>query len=268
MKFGGRMYHRNILFTDARSHNGVYGFTGVMTQRPTSSAGTGVSFADYLLGYPANATRSNPATWWGGTGTYWHGFIQDDYRLTDNLTVNLGLRVRVHAVAHRLSQPGRGVRPDASEVDHRVERDRSDRPRRAAPGRCRLSAFRRLDSNQQSGGRAAAADEKRYQPVGAARRLCLSPRRSHGRSRRLRHVLRSRRHERSPELPLPAVQPQRGCERGCQRGAGSHAGELFPRRPVRCRGRNHRMESSDARRASSATTSAGTSASSAKSPRA
>ena len=92
MKFGGRMYHRNILFTDARSHNGVYGFTGVMTQRPTSSAGTGVSFADYLLGYPANATRSNPATWWGGTGTYWHGFIQDDYRLTDNLTVNLGLR--------------------------------------------------------------------------------------------------------------------------------------------------------------------------------
>ena len=92
MKFGGRMYHRNILFTDARSHNGVFGFTGVMTQRPTSSAGTGVSFADYLLGFPANATRSNPATWWGGSGTYWHGFVQDDYRLTDNLTVNLGLR--------------------------------------------------------------------------------------------------------------------------------------------------------------------------------
>jgi hypothetical protein len=92
MKFGGRMYHRNILFTDARSHNGVFGFTGVMTQRPTASAGTGVSFADFLLGYPANATRSNPATWWGGTGTYWHGFVQDDFRLTNNLTVNLGLR--------------------------------------------------------------------------------------------------------------------------------------------------------------------------------
>ena len=92
MKFGGRMYHRNILFTDARSHNGVFGFTGVMTQRPTSSAGTGISFADFLLGYPANATRSNPATWWGGSGTYWHGFIQDDFRLTNNLTLNMGLR--------------------------------------------------------------------------------------------------------------------------------------------------------------------------------
>ena len=92
MKFGGRMYHRNILFTDARSHNAAFSYTGVMTQRPVTSAGTGVSFADFVLGYPASMTRSNPATWWGGSGTYWHGFFQDDYRLTDDLTVNLGLR--------------------------------------------------------------------------------------------------------------------------------------------------------------------------------
>ena len=72
------MYHRNILFTDARSHNGAFNYTGVMTQRRSSPAGTGDSFADYMLGYPASVTRSNPATWWGGTGTYWHGFFQDD----------------------------------------------------------------------------------------------------------------------------------------------------------------------------------------------
>ena len=78
LKFGGRMYRRNILFTDARSHNGVYNYTGVMTQRPASPAGTGIAFADWMLGYPASATRSNPATWWGGSGTYWHVFVQDD----------------------------------------------------------------------------------------------------------------------------------------------------------------------------------------------
>src|SRR5687767_1033182 len=92
MKFGGSMYHRNILFTDARTHNGVFNYTGVMSQRPVTSAGTGVAFADFMLGYPASVTRSNPATWWGGSGTYWHGFIQDDFRLTNSLTVNLGLR--------------------------------------------------------------------------------------------------------------------------------------------------------------------------------
>jgi hypothetical protein len=92
VKFGGRIYRRNILFTDARDHNGVYGFTGVMTQNPASPAGTGDAFADFLLGYPANSTRGNPATWWGGSGTYWHGFFQDDFKVSNTLTVNLGIR--------------------------------------------------------------------------------------------------------------------------------------------------------------------------------
>jgi len=92
LKFGGRVYRRNILFTDARTHNGSYGFTGVMTQNPASPAGTGDAFADFLLGFPANSGRSNPATWWGGYGTYWHGFVQDDVKLSNSLTVNLGVR--------------------------------------------------------------------------------------------------------------------------------------------------------------------------------
>jgi hypothetical protein len=92
LKFGGRAYRRKILFTDARDHNGTYGFTGVMTQNPAASTGTGDSFADFLLGYPANSTRSNPATWWGGYGTYWHGFFQDDVKVTNRLTLNLGIR--------------------------------------------------------------------------------------------------------------------------------------------------------------------------------
>src|SRR5262245_28955384 len=92
LKFGGRVYRRNILFTDARTHNGSFGFTGVMTQNPASAAGTGDAYADFLLGFPANSGRSNPATWWGGYGTYWHGFVQDDVKVSNSLTVNLGVR--------------------------------------------------------------------------------------------------------------------------------------------------------------------------------
>ena len=54
LKFGGRMYHRNILFTDARSHNGAFNYTGVMTQRPSRLRARGTRFADFMLGYPAS----------------------------------------------------------------------------------------------------------------------------------------------------------------------------------------------------------------------
>jgi hypothetical protein len=92
VKFGARIHYFEPLFTDVRNQNGVFDFTGIMTQNPLSPSGTGDSFADWMLGFPNDASRSNPATWWGGYGTYWHFFVQDDLKLSDRLTVNLGLR--------------------------------------------------------------------------------------------------------------------------------------------------------------------------------
>ena len=92
VKVGTRIHYYKPLFTDSRTHNGAYSFTGIGTENPASTAGTGDAFADWMLGYPANGSRSNPATWWGGYGTYWHFFVQDDVKLSNRLTLNIGLR--------------------------------------------------------------------------------------------------------------------------------------------------------------------------------
>jgi hypothetical protein len=92
LKAGTRIHYFKPLFTDSRTHNGSYNYTGIGTENPASTAGTGDAFADWMLGYPASAGRSNPATWWGGSGTYWHFFAQDDLKVSNKLTLNVGLR--------------------------------------------------------------------------------------------------------------------------------------------------------------------------------
>jgi hypothetical protein len=47
-----------------------------------------------MLGYPNSVGRGNPATWWGGYGTYWQFFVQDDIKVSSRLTLNVGLRYK------------------------------------------------------------------------------------------------------------------------------------------------------------------------------
>lgn len=59
---------------------------------------TGNAAADFLLGYASQARATTTQAIQEGTGRAWAGYIQDEFRLSSNITVNLGVR-------YELTQP-------------------------------------------------------------------------------------------------------------------------------------------------------------------
>ncbi len=87
-----------VLFATNNTRSPIYntseGFSAVPTQNANNPAGTGDSFASFLLGLPDNASRRNVLETEHG-GWVNGGYVQDEFKINSKLTLNLGLRYDV-----------------------------------------------------------------------------------------------------------------------------------------------------------------------------
>jgi Carboxypeptidase regulatory-like domain len=93
IKVGGEIRRMRYNEYGNQFAGGSFSFDGGSTCNPAScTSATGYAYADFLLGLPASAIRV--ATQANGMmrSTYYAGYIQDDWKATHRLTLNLGLR--------------------------------------------------------------------------------------------------------------------------------------------------------------------------------
>ena len=83
LKFGLDFRSERMFIAFINRPNGDFTFTGAIT---------GNSMADFLLGYPAQFRYTTQQAVQEGTGRTYAAYVQDEFRYSDRLTLNVGLR--------------------------------------------------------------------------------------------------------------------------------------------------------------------------------
>ena len=99
-KFGGQ-YWFNIIKVFYSGNSGELGgmvfgpnFTASAPTNPLKNTGEGMG--DFFLGLPTSFGRGISSGGWTQTSNIYAGYVQDTWRVTENLTVNLGLRYQAY----------------------------------------------------------------------------------------------------------------------------------------------------------------------------
>jgi len=118
-------YRVNTFYTGNNGALGSINFTGIYTSNAPPTGSGGYGGADFYLGLPTNYGRGVSGGEWGQRSSALGAYIQDDWRATNNLTVNLGLRYEIHTPWVEINDhqvnfdllTGQVLAPDCSKVD-------------------------------------------------------------------------------------------------------------------------------------------------------
>ena len=93
IRVGADLRRRQTDIFQSATSKGQFNFDANLTNDPSgATSGSGNSVASFLLGFPASTTRSKFLVYPGLRNWETDAFVQDDWRATRWLTVNLGLR--------------------------------------------------------------------------------------------------------------------------------------------------------------------------------
>lgn len=95
VKFGAYVYRLRFNPISSPNARGAFSFTPRFTSSAASAA-DGNAFADFLLGFPSSAQVGIGRGETDGRALWNHFYVQDDWRASTRLTLNLGLRYEIN----------------------------------------------------------------------------------------------------------------------------------------------------------------------------
>ena len=104
LKFGGDVRYFKWDMLGFFQNRGFFSFTPGFTTRTATNDGTGNALASFLLGLPVIAQRQAGLPSMNMRQTAFDAFVQDDWRVSVHLTLNLGLRYEFKTSLHDVNK--------------------------------------------------------------------------------------------------------------------------------------------------------------------